>query len=61
MRWGVAFLVFLELAILAVMLLIFGGGKSMSTRYNDIEARNGLPPADVHLSGTFETATFALG
>jgi len=61
MRSGVAFRVLLGLAILAVTLLIIIGGKSMSMRYNDTEARIGLPPADARLSGTFETATFALG
>lgn len=61
MRSGFAFIVLLGFAISAVILLTLKGGKSMSLQHNDTEASITLPSADTHLSGTFETATFALG
>ncbi len=60
MRLGFALIVLLGLAA-GVLLLVFKGGKDMSILRNDTEAHAGVPPSAAHLSGTFQTATFALG
>ncbi len=60
MRVGLGFIVLLGLAS-AVLLFVLGGGKNISMLSSDTEARAGMPPTDTHLSGTLETATFALG
>lgn len=60
MRSRFALIVLLGLTI-TVAIVALKGGKSMSTLHNDTEAGIGPPPSDTHLSGTFETATFALG
>ncbi len=61
MRSGIAFIVLLGVAISAATLVSIKGGKSMSMQHNDSDAVIALPPAGTYLSGTFETATFALG
>lgn len=61
MRSGVAIIVFAGLAILTTMLVIWRGDKNMSMRHDDTHASTGLPPADTHISGKFQTATFAIG
>ena len=61
MRSGVAFTTLLGLVILAVTPVITGGDNSMSTRHDDAEGSSGLTSSSNHLSGSIETATFALG
>jgi len=54
-------MVLLGVAISSVLLLALKGGKGMSMQHNDTEVSSALPYADIHHSGTIETATFALG
>ncbi len=61
MRSGIAFIVLLGIAISAATLVSFKGGKSMSVQHNDAEAVTAMSPVGDYHSGTFETATFALG
>ncbi len=62
MRLGFAVAVLSGLAISAITLVILGGGgKSISMKHSDTEASIGLPPSDTRPAGAFETATFALG
>jgi hypothetical protein len=61
MRLRFAFVVLSGLAISAIIVVFFGGGKSISMQHNNTKASIGLPPSDTPLPGTFETATFALG
>ncbi len=61
MQLGIAFIVLLGVAISAATLVSLKGGKSMSMQHNNTEAVIALPPVGTYLSGTFETATFALG
>ncbi len=61
MRSRFALIVLLGLALTVATIAVLKGGKSMSMLHNDTEASIGLPPSDTHRSGTFETATFALG
>lgn len=51
----------LAFAISAVTIVALKGGTRMSMKHDEAEARAALPSADTRLSGTFETATFALG
>ena len=61
MRWFFAPIVLLVLAISVFTIVALKGGESMSMSHNETVAVIGLPPSDKNLSGTFETATFALG
>jgi hypothetical protein len=61
MRSDIAFIVLLGVAISSVTLVSLKGGKSMFMQHKDAEAVTALPPAGARHSGTFETATFALG
>jgi len=60
MKWYVASLVLLGL-LTVVAIVSFKGGKSMSLLPKGSEAGIALPSSDIDNSGTFETATFALG
>ncbi len=60
MRLGFAFIVLVGLAA-AVLLFDLEGGKGMSMLSSGTEVRASVPLTDMHFSGTFETATFALG
>lgn len=61
MRWRFAPIALLGLAITAVSMLYLKGGESMPLLHYGSEVVVGVPPSDIHHSGTFETATFALG
>ena len=61
MRLRFSLIVLLGLAIIVVTIVALKGGVSMSLSHNDTEAGISVPPLDTHYSGTFETATFALG
>jgi hypothetical protein len=60
MKWYVASLVLLGL-ITVFTIVSLKGGESMPLLPNGPKAGIGLPSSDIHHSGTFETATFALG
>jgi len=60
MKWYFASLVLFGL-LTVVAIVFFKGGESMSLLPKGSEAGIGLPFSDVHNSGAFETATFALG
>ena len=60
MKWSFVLIILLGL-ITVLGIVSLKGGESMSLFPKGSEAGIGLPSSDIHYSGTFETATFALG
>jgi hypothetical protein len=58
---SLAIIIFVVVAVFAVTPLLSKGDKSMSMLHERTQTGINLPSSDVHRSGSFATATFALG
>jgi len=61
MRWRFAPMILLVLGTTVLLMVALKGGDGMALPHKNTEVDLGLPHSDTHSSGTFETATFALG